>query len=238
LNPRQEMLANSRPSDAGRALSGFLDSSGGHSSSAVRRQGPGAFDMYRAASYLSSSWQRPSDKGKPGESRGRKATGPRLLRDASFARHEGPQDRRLRLKRRSSSTLRWRTRSRRLNVFPSTTLSSSGAANTPTSCLNYSQRSQRSVLPAGSRTEFAASPLLCSCAVAVVPRPSTSQRFSRTTGAGWRKLSRPPKSRPSSEGERPPGGSSTLIRPGRASRSGAFYRSWLTGKANKAEALQ
>jgi hypothetical protein len=37
------------------------------------------------------------DKGTPGESRGRKATGPRLLRDAglSLARcHEGPHDRR------------------------------------------------------------------------------------------------------------------------------------------------
>jgi hypothetical protein len=34
------------------------------------------------------------DKGTPGKSRGRKATGPRLLRDAAFRRHEGPQDRR------------------------------------------------------------------------------------------------------------------------------------------------
>ena len=39
----------------------------------------------------------PIDKGTPGESRGRKATGPRLLRDAGAGqprRHEGPQDRR------------------------------------------------------------------------------------------------------------------------------------------------
>ena len=35
----------------------------------------------------------PSDKGTPGESRGRKATGPRLLRDDLHRRHEGPHDR-------------------------------------------------------------------------------------------------------------------------------------------------
>src|SRR3989449_1512229 len=38
--------------------------------------------------------ERTTAKGKPGQSRGRKDTGPRLLRDASLARHEGLQDRR------------------------------------------------------------------------------------------------------------------------------------------------
>jgi hypothetical protein len=53
----------------------------------MARREAGSFDTRLTKSYL--TYLRTSDRGKPGESPGRKATGPRLLRDA-LRRHEGP----------------------------------------------------------------------------------------------------------------------------------------------------
>src|SRR5207245_9497038 len=51
----------------------------------------------------SPSWQRRSDKGKPGESRGHKATGPRFLRDAAALTPRRTHD------RRATAPVAWRS---------------------------------------------------------------------------------------------------------------------------------